>query len=114
MPSTHSATITYYASYISAACLSLPLHKSLEYNTSLDDGSLFNIRNLVPLVILPWATMVVFSRVWLGHHTWKQVAVGSTYGAVFAGVWFAIWVWTGLDVLGIQVEDTVVRFLDLT
>lgn len=104
--------MTYYASYISAGCFYLPLHKSLEFRT-LSDGSPVNIRSLVPFVIIPWATMVICSRVWLGHHTWKQVAVGTAYGVCFAGVWFTMWVWTGLDLLGIQMEDTVVKLLEL-
>lgn len=53
--------------------------------------------------------MVVFSRVWLGHHTWGQVAVGSGYGASFATLWFILWVRGGLDVLGNQAEDRLVK-----
>ncbi|KAF8481442.1 PAP2-domain-containing protein [Gautieria morchelliformis] len=106
MPSTHSAGITYYACYISAASLYLPPHKSLEYVSSA------YFRALTPLVIIPWAAIVLCSRVWLGHHTWKQVAVGCGYGASFACLWLALWV-RGLDVLANEAEDRLVEFLDL-
>ncbi|KAH9175284.1 hypothetical protein EDB89DRAFT_350324 [Lactarius sanguifluus] len=61
MPSTHSATITFYGTYIPMACAWLPLHPSLP------KGSLF--RTLVTLVTIPWAFTVPGSRIWLGHHT---------------------------------------------
>lgn len=84
MPSTHSATITYFATFIPLACIYLPLHPSLPAAP--------NFRFLPPLIVLPWATLIVMSRVWLGHHTWPQVAVGISYGAVFAICWFKLWV----------------------
>ena len=36
--------------------------------------------------------MIVLSRVWLGHHTWPQVAAGSALGACCASFWFKLWV----------------------
>lgn len=91
MPSTHSATISYYATFISLACASL-----------LPAGAAARV--LLPVVVLPWATLIVLSRVWLGHHTWPQVAVGCTYGVAFAGAWFALWV-GGLHEHGRKAED---------
>ncbi|KAJ7774642.1 PAP2-domain-containing protein [Mycena maculata] len=84
MPSTHSATISYYATFLALACVYLPLHPSLPASTL--------VRALVPVVVLPCATLIALSRIWLGHHTWPQVAVGCTYGVGFAGVWFTLWV----------------------
>lgn len=83
MPSTHSASITYFAVFIPLACAYLPIHPSLP----LSPATCF-----LPLVIIfPWAFLVILSRVWLAHHTWPQVAVGSAYGAAFAYLWFKIW-----------------------
>jgi dolichyldiphosphatase len=101
MPSTHAASITYYATYITTACVSLPLHHSFDFKL-LPQG-LF--RSLVPAVILPWASLIVASRVWLEHHTWKQVAAGFCYGGAFAGLWFALWTKGGLSMAGAKMED---------
>ncbi|KIM88596.1 hypothetical protein PILCRDRAFT_62374 [Piloderma croceum F 1598] len=80
MPSTHSASITYYATYVPLACLYLPIHPSLPSSM---------LTRVVPsLVVVPWSILI---RVWLGHHTWPQVAVGCSYGLVFACVWFTAW-----------------------
>lgn len=80
MPSTHSAAIMYYGVYICMACAILPVHESLP-QVSL-------MRWLPPMVILPWASGVACSRIWLDHHSVAQVAVGSAYGIIFAGGWF--------------------------
>lgn len=84
MPSTHSATISYFVTYITLACAYLPLHFSLLH------GSTF-IRVLSPVVVLPWAATILASRVWLGHHTWPQVFVGAAFGLVFGSLWFEVW-----------------------
>ncbi|KAF9464683.1 hypothetical protein BDZ94DRAFT_1161591 [Collybia nuda] len=97
MPSTHSASITYFATYIPLACIYLPLHPSLPSNAP-------GIRILSSLVVLPWATCIVSSRVWLGHHSWPQVAVGASYGFAFALVWFNLWC-VGLNKYGGVVES---------
>ncbi|KAH9082151.1 hypothetical protein EDB83DRAFT_2214462, partial [Lactarius deliciosus] len=102
MPSTHSATITFYGTYIPMACAWLPLHPSLPR------GSLF--RTLVTLVTIPWAFTVPGSRIWLGHHTTAQVVVGCAYGFVFACMWFSLWT-LGLNVLGKIVEDLVRAYI---
>jgi dolichyldiphosphatase len=83
MPSTHSATITYYAIYVPLACAYLPLHKSLPNETT---------SRILPLfVVIPWACLISVSRVWLGHHTWPQVIAGCSCGVAFAAFWFALW-----------------------
>ena len=95
MPSTHSATITFYGTYIPLACAWLPLHASLPPTPLL--------RPLAALVIVPWTCAVASSRILLGHHTTPQVIVGCIYGFTFACVWF--WPWThGLSDLGQIVE----------
>ncbi|KIJ27370.1 hypothetical protein M422DRAFT_191102, partial [Sphaerobolus stellatus SS14] len=105
MPSTHSATISYYAVYICASCRYLLLHDNLKF---APEGLL---RTLVPITALPWASLIVISRVWLGHHTWPQVAVGSGYGIAFASLWFALWTAGGLDAHGLVLEELFVNHL---
>ncbi|OCH96419.1 PAP2-domain-containing protein [Obba rivulosa] len=83
MPSTHSAVITYYAVYSALACTYLPIHPLLPMGEMS--------RTIPVLVVVPWAVTVAVSRIWLGHHTWPQVAAGCTYGALFAPLWFRLW-----------------------
>jgi len=102
MPSTHSAAITYFAVYIPLACMFLPIHPSLPTGSA--------IRLLPPLIVLPWAASVVHSRIWMGHHTWPQAAVGCAYGAAFAVLWFSLWT-NGANRLGEVVESRFNSFL---
>jgi dolichyldiphosphatase len=102
MPSTHSATITYYAIYIALASSYLPVHPSLL--------SVPLIR-LAPLITTPWAASVLASRVWLGHHTWNQVAAGAACGSVTAFVWFYLWQHQGLSDLGNLLEREMAPYL---
>lgn len=83
MPSTHSAAISYLATYILLASMFLPVHPSFPSN--------INVSLLAPCVALPWAVAVVSSRVWLGHHTVPQVIAGASYGVALASVWFGLW-----------------------
>ena len=95
MPSTHSATILFYGTYITLACTWLPLHASLPESPFL--------RPFATVVIIACACVVAGSRILLGHHTAPQVIVGCIYGSTFACVWF--WPWThGLSDLGHIVE----------
>ncbi|KAF8201802.1 hypothetical protein BJ912DRAFT_946482 [Pholiota molesta] len=96
MPSTHSATISYFATYILLASTHLPLH------TSLQPG--YTWRVLPPLICLPWAVSIVMSRVWLGHHTWPQVVAGASYGIALASIWYALWV-GGWNAVGVKAEE---------
>ncbi|KAL4067639.1 hypothetical protein V8B97DRAFT_1949683 [Scleroderma yunnanense] len=80
MPSTHSSSCTFFAAYATLASLYLPLHPRLHPATIY-----------APLVMVPWATLIILSRVWLGYHTWPQVAAGSALGIGFASVWFRLW-----------------------
>jgi dolichyldiphosphatase len=95
MPSTHSAIIIFYGTYITLACAWLPLHASLPQTPLL--------RPLAALVAITFACAVASSRILLGYHTAPQVIVGCIYGLTFAYVWF--WTWThGLSDLGQIVE----------
>jgi dolichyldiphosphatase len=102
MPSTHSATITFYGTYIPLACAWLPLHPSLP------DNSLF--RPLATLLAVPWALAVAGSRIRLGHHTVPQVAVGCAYGFTFAWGWFSLWT-HGFNDLGRIAENHVRTYI---
>lgn len=102
MPSTHSATITFYGTYITMACAWLPLHPTLP------ESSLF--RPSVTLVAVPWAFVVLGSRIWLGHHTTAQVVVGCAYGFTFACMWFFLWT-HGFSTLGKIVEDHIHAYI---
>ena len=95
MPSTHSAAITFYATYICLAAKFLPIHPSLPPSP---------LTRSIPVVLaIPWATSVIYSRIRLGHHTWPQVGVGCAFGAIFAGLWFRLWT-SGLDKVGWEIE----------
>jgi len=96
MPSTHSATVGYYATSIFLGCLYLPIHPTLPSGLS--------VRILPPLIAFPCAVTIVLSRLWLGHHTMPQVVVGISYGVAFTSVWFALWT-RGLNRWGAHAED---------
>lgn len=81
MPSTHSSSCTFFAAYATLASLYLPVHPRLH------PAAIY-----APLVMVPWASLIVSSRVWLGYHTWPQVAAGTALGVVFASVWFRLWI----------------------
>lgn len=102
MPSTHSASISFFAAYIPLSCLYLPSHHSLP------PGPGFRVLSLV--TVLPWGALIVMSRVWLGHHTWPQVAVGVSYGVAFAWIWFKLWC-GGLNEYGNEIEQSVQRLI---
>lgn len=98
MPSTHSATITFFAMYIILACLYLPTHHTLPSSALT--------RIVPPCVTTPWALLIVLSRVWLGHHTWPQVFAGVSYGLLFSLLLFTLWV-SGLYEYGPMVENMI-------
>ncbi|TCD68091.1 hypothetical protein EIP91_011544 [Steccherinum ochraceum] len=97
MPSTHSAVISYYAVYSLLAAAFLPTHLSFEQAEWL--------RVVAPLIIVPWATTIAISRIWLGHHTVPQVLVGFAHGLVIAPAWFHLWQQYG-NTYGSYVERT--------
>ncbi|KAG8925517.1 hypothetical protein FRC02_009616 [Tulasnella sp. 418] len=99
MPSTHSAAISFYATYITVASLCLPSRGPF---TSIP-------KTLPPIIFIPWASSVACSRIWLGYHTGAQVIAGVSVGVVTALVWFKLWT-SGADVI---VTDIVHRILAL-
>jgi dolichyldiphosphatase len=100
MPSTHSAAVTFFAAYILLAARYLPIHKTLPQNTVVT-------RLLPPLVTTPWAAAIMMSRVWLGYHTWTQVATGFAYGVALTLLWFMLWIRLGLNETGGYFEEVV-------
>ncbi|KAJ7273697.1 phosphatidic acid phosphatase type 2/haloperoxidase [Mycena haematopus] len=95
MPSTHSASIAYFGTFVLLACLYLPLHPSVPGGESA--------RIVAPILVLPLAATIALSRVWLGHHTWSQVAAGCVYGVAWACGCFVLWT-RGLDQYGQVIE----------
>jgi dolichyldiphosphatase len=96
MPSTHSATITFFATYIAIASWYLPIHAMLPAYA-----------RLVPVVTIPWAMTIVMSRIWLGYHTWPQVVVGCAYGGFLAVMWFVLWTRGRIQEVGHGIERDV-------
>ncbi|KAH0830574.1 hypothetical protein J3R83DRAFT_2029, partial [Lanmaoa asiatica] len=80
MPSTHASGCTFFAVSILLGSMYLPLHDSLH-----------PLAVFAPLVVIPWTSMILLSRVRLGYHTWPQVAGGVCFGVCFASLWFRIW-----------------------
>ena len=105
MPSTHSASMAYFATYIALACARLPIHPSLSSSPALS-------RWLPPLIILPTATTIAASRIWLGHHTLPQVVVGLCYGMIFAPLWLSLWT-GGFNEYGPEAERLVHMYIPL-
>lgn len=85
MPSTHSATISYYATFITLATSMLPIHSSLYLLPR------FIIYPIAPILAISTAATVCISRIRLGHHTIKQVVAGITVGILCGAVWFWWW-----------------------
>ncbi|KDQ63325.1 hypothetical protein JAAARDRAFT_53549 [Jaapia argillacea MUCL 33604] len=104
MPSTHSATISFYATYVTLACAYLPLHPSLPNNPM--------IRVIPPVVSPICAYFVASSRVWLGKHSWPQIAVGCLYGTVFAIYWFKLWT-RGLNEYGRVADGLLEQYIGI-
>ena len=96
MPSTHSATAAFYATYLSLACIYLPIHRRLPQNDA--------VRYLTPVFFLPWAYVIANSRIWMGRHTVAQVLVGLAMGSVLAVAWFHLWT-SGFNQQGQVLED---------
>ncbi|TFL07386.1 PAP2-domain-containing protein [Pterulicium gracile] len=81
MPSTHSASIAYIGTVVALGCARLPTHPSFPAW----------VAKYAWVPALGWTGVVSISRIWLGHHTKKQVAVGCLYGVGFALCWFSLW-----------------------
>ena len=102
MPSTHASGCTFFAVSVFLGSLYLPLHSSFHPSVVF-----------APLVVVPWTGMIVLSRVWLGYHTWPQVAGGVGFGVCFASLWFKMWAEDigGIGTLGREMEMLVNSFL---
>ncbi|TRM59351.1 phosphatidic acid phosphatase type 2/haloperoxidase [Schizophyllum amplum] len=104
MPSTHSAVVSYFATYVLLASARLRIHPSLPPAPAVT-------RLLPALVIVPWATLVACSRVWLGKHSWIQVIAGCSYGVLCAATAFSLWTRGGLSDYGQLIERIVNEIL---
>ena len=104
MPSTHSAVITYFALYICLACARLSFHHAFPLAETY-------IRAWPPAVVVPLASTIALSRIWLGHHTVPQVGAGVVCGLVFTPVWFWLWTEGGMSAWGHVAEVTVNQYL---
>lgn len=101
MPSTHSACTTFYAFYICCASYFLSLHPTLH---TADSWIPFGLKTIIPPFVTLWALSVIQSRVWMEHHTYAQVLVGTIWGGAFAAFWFSLWTRGGLSVFGDQID----------
>ena len=60
-----------------------PFERSLTNSPALD--------MLMLLGTLTWGIAIMWSRIYLGYHTWQQVAVGGAIGFGGGGVWRYLW-----------------------
>ncbi|CAO3668379.1 unnamed protein product [Rhizopus stolonifer] len=80
MPSSHSQAISFFATYFQQVAL------------FLSPKSMFGIPpNVFALLLDLFSFSVIWSRVYLGHHTKSQVFVGTALGIVSALGWFRLW-----------------------
>lgn len=105
MPSTHSATISYYAAFITLAARNLPVHPTLS------SVPLFLINPVAPVLAVSCASVVCVSRIRLGHHTIKQVAAGICVGVVFGTGWFWLWSKGGAQDIARGLVDLLPNFI---
>jgi len=103
MPSTHSATMSYYATFITLAASMLPIHPSLYLLPRLI------IYPIAPMLAISTGATVCISRIRLGHHTMKQVVVGITVGILYGTAWFWWWYKGSAQTLAWNVVDMLPR-----
>ena len=108
LPSTHAATIFFFAAYITLSSLYIPAHPSLSFLPR------WVIVPMAPLLAIPTAATIATSRIWLGHHTVKQVLAGVFLGVTMALGWFYGWThgveelcWDWVKVLPAPIPDLV-------
>lgn len=77
-PSSHSQFMCFFAVYITYL-------STQKITFSADYVKKFTIA-------LPWAcaSIVMYSRVYLGYHTWGQVLAGATVGIILGSIWFQV------------------------
>lgn len=64
--------------------LSLP-----PFRTTLTNSYILDTLMLFGTLI--WGIAIMWSRIYLGYHTWQQVAVGGTIGLVGGAIWRHVW-----------------------
>lgn len=94
MPSTHSASIGFMATYLTLACIFLLPHRRLQRLLDMArvpaEWSWLERAGFSTLAI-GFASSVWWSRVRLGHHTPAQVAAGAALGSTVALYFFGFW-----------------------
>ncbi|GBC03545.1 hypothetical protein RclHR1_05190009 [Rhizophagus clarus] len=80
MPSSHSAIIIYFATFISLQLFNITTTSSP------------SIKLLSFLLVFIIALLVLWSRIELGHHTTAQVLMGMLLGTIIAVFWNNLWV----------------------
>jgi dolichyldiphosphatase len=120
MPSTHSSSIAFFATYLSLSSLLLPLHPRVTsllpfydrfstLSSALGPGAAQHAfwrhfagelgqrgtRIALAGFFLAGGASVCWSRVRLGHHTRAQVLVGASLGSAIALGWMSLWL--GVD-----------------
>ncbi|KAL4067636.1 hypothetical protein J3A83DRAFT_4076071, partial [Scleroderma citrinum] len=81
LPCTHCSRCTLIlAVFVTLASLYLSAHPHLHPTATY-----------TPLVMVSLTTLITLSPVWLGFHTWLQIATGSAFGVGFGCVWFKLW-----------------------
>ncbi|CAB4489550.1 acid phosphatase/Vanadium-dependent haloperoxidase [Rhizophagus irregularis] len=80
MPSSHSAIIIYFATFISLQL----------FNVTTNSSSSVKLFSFLLVFII--ALLILWSRIELGHHTTAQVLMGMLLGIIFAIFWNNLWV----------------------
>ena len=60
-----------------------PFQRSLTNSATVD--------MLMLLGTLAWGVAIMWSRIYLGYHTWQQVAVGGAIGFCGGALWRFLW-----------------------
>ncbi|KAH8921024.1 hypothetical protein BT69DRAFT_1264915 [Atractiella rhizophila] len=116
MPSTHSSSVAFFATYITLTCLYFHLHPRLVRLIPIESLTRLRLlkfspdapiaaseinRTLIGVDVLSRTCIAVFtagagaaicwSRIYLGHHTPPQVVAGASLGSVIGVLWFVLW-----------------------
>jgi len=80
MPSTHSTTVSFFMVYI-----------VLALSSSNTPSRVGRYKGWYMLGTVIWGCAIIFSRVYLGYHTYPQILVGSGLGLLSAISWMQLW-----------------------
>ncbi|CAG8630101.1 1262_t:CDS:1 [Cetraspora pellucida] len=93
MPSSHSTTIIYFATFISLQLHTISLHEFFSFISIHITQTFINtlIKLTLSSIVSLTALSVVWSRVALGYHTRNQVIVGMVLGFWLGIIWDRWW-----------------------